>query len=811
MRYLASEIAEIVGGDLYGSNNTISEVIFDSRSVFNPTGAIFIALSGALSNGHNYIPQLISQGVSSFLVTKSYIASKGVANTSDKISYIAVEEPLTALQLLASHYRSQLNSLVVAVTGSNGKSIVKEWIHQLITDFPLFRSPKSYNSQLGVALSLLLIPEKVDVAVIEAGISQPNEMGKLEKMIKPSITIITNIGEAHGENFTSVESKLNEKLILTKGCSKIVVNSQTAKMIDNSICRERLFIWGSEGDVDIKIHSTDRGAIEFSYLGCNYLAITPFNDSASYENIMSVISLGALLNIDIETLCRRTELLSPVPMRLEIIDGVDNSVIINDCYNSDYNSLSVALSHLNNLSIDGKRVVILSDIVGSARNEEELYSDVAQLLNNSKVNELIAIGSKIGTGLNQRFNGVLRMYSTTEEYLQSIHTEDLSNKTVLVKGCRNFGFERITERLQARQHTSVIEVNIDSLIQNYRLFRSYLKPTTKMVAMVKAMAYGNGYYEVALALQNSGVDYLAVAYIDEGIELRERGITTPIIILNSNPYDYPKIFEYNLEPEIYNFYSLEQFSREGARLGVKHYPIHIKLDTGMHRMGFMPNEIEELKSLLKNNTTLKVSSIFSHLSSSDDPMLDNESERQIEEFIKGYTTLDFPDAIKHICNSCGVIRFPHAHFDMVRVGLGLYGITSLADISLKDVTSLHSTILQIKRISKGDYVGYNIGEVATKDSVIAILSIGYADGLNRKLGRGRWSVKLKGKRYKIIGNISMDTCAVDITGADAKEGDRVTIISGSQDFQLISEIIDTIPYEILTAISTRIKRVYVRE
>ncbi len=812
MQYTTYDIATIVGGRVIGKDNIVTDIIFDSRSVFSPLGKMFVALSGELSNGHNYIPQLIERGVVTFMVSEEYISSNMLLWDEDTISYIVVSDTLWALQELARHHRKSVISPIVAVTGSNGKSVIKEWLHQLYSsDISIYRSPKSYNSQLGVALSLLLIPDRVDMCVIEAGISKPNEMNRLQQMIEPDVVILTNIGDAHSENFSSSDEILIEKLSLAGNSDKIIIRRELADRLPDDIDRNKLFIWGDGGDVDLKFSFEDNNTLLFNYDDSHYSVEIPYNDLASLENTLHIISLSAYLGMDLNMICGRIKFLSPVAMRLEIIDGVNDTLIINDCYNSDFNSLSVALAHLSTLSTVSGRCVILSDIIGSGRDNEELYSDVARLLNSCNIDMIVAVGECVGDYLASKVAGQLIKYRSTEEFLDNLNPKIFSNHSLLIKGCRRFGFERIAELLQQKQHKSVIEVNIDSLIHNYRYFKSIMSDDVKMVAMVKAMAYGSGYYEVALALQNSGVDYLAVAYLDEGVTLRERGITTPIIILNSNPCDYASMIEFRLEPEIYSIYSLNRFIDICKRVGEVNYPIHIKLDTGMHRMGFEFESLDELKDVIDNSDDVNVVSIFSHFSSSDDPTLDEITYSQIEKFRLMCEKLNYPLAIRHICNSCGVVRFPEAHFEMVRVGLGLYGVLSCVQDKLRCVSSLHTSILQIKSIKKGEYVGYNQSQVAECDMTIATLSIGYADGFDRRLGGGKWCVKINGKSAPTFGNISMDTCAIDITGIDAKEGDKVTIFGDYNDIESMADCLDTIPYEILTSISTRIKRVYIRE
>lgn len=807
MTYDLKSIAQIVGGTYCGSNNIVSEIAFDSRSVFDYQSSLFISIKGNLFDGASFIPSLQEKGVKSFLVSNDHITE----NSSTDIGYVKVSSPLAALQKLAAFHRQQHQYPIIAVTGSNGKSIVKEWIFQLLDQHDIFRSPKSYNSQLGVALSLMMLPDEADFAVIEAGISQPEEMSRLEAMIKPNIVILTNIGDAHGENFNSREEKLKEKLLLAKNADTIIYSSTLSTQVESLFPKEKRFVWGYEKGVDLQLLESEPNIIKFIYKGVEYTPYIPFKDQASRENIIHIFALAAVCGYDLSEVVKNTKNLSPVAMRMELINGIGGSKIINDCYNSDFNSLGVALSYLTTISSVGKKILILSDILESGLTKKGLYNDVATLINNSKVDKTITIGTKIGVAIADKINCQHSNYLSTEEFLQEIDILEFASSNILIKGARSFGLERITRHLEEKQHLTVMEVNTNAIIHNYKYFRSLLSPETKMVAMVKALSYGCGPYEVALTLQNNGIDYLAVAYIDEGITLRTKGITTPIIILNSNPSDYAEIIKYMLEPEIYSLYSLRLFIKSCRREGVNHYPIHIKLDTGMHRMGFENHNIEELKDLLSSTPEIRVASIFSHLSSSDTPELDSETKKQIDKFDKMSSALSQDGTIRHICNSAGIIRYPEAHFDMVRLGLGLYGMSSFCEDKLMSVNSLHTRILQIKNVSRGEYVGYNMRGVTDKDICIATLAIGYADGLNRKLSCGAWSVTINGEKAPIVGNISMDTCAVDITGIDCHEGDMATIFADNKEVNEIAEILGTIPYEVLTSVSSRIKRIYFKE
>lgn len=804
MDYLLSKIAEIVGGELVGADNRVQEVAFDSRNVFDYHHSLFVAIEGVVFDGHHFVEPLTVKGVQSFIVSKP-------VKLPPNVGCVVVDDTLRALQLLGAHRRQQLSYPVVAITGSNGKSIVKEWIYQLFSERTIFRSPKSYNSQLGVALSLLMTPDDADFAVIEAGISQVGEMERLWEMVQPDTVIFTTIGEAHSENFASIEEKLDEKLRLMKNCRTVIYNEKFSPQIDSITEPENRFCWGWSSRCDIQILLSEGNEIKFKFQGEEYYVKLPMNDDASRENVMHCLSLAAVVGCDMSLMCRRAQTLTPVAMRLEMISGVGGSKVINDSYNSDYNSLTVALSYLQSVAGTGEKVVILSDILQSGRSNSTLYSDVARLLKSSGVGRVIAIGEKVGAGINDSYDGMLECYTTTEDFLKKISIADFYNKTILIKGSRKFAFERVSELIEDKQHSTVMEVSIDALLHNFRYFKSKLSHRTKMVAMVKAMSYGSGAYEIALTLQNNGIDYLAVAYIDEGVTLRQKGIYLPIITLNSNPRDYEQMINNRLEPEIYSLYSLNLFIECCRRLNIEKYPIHIKLDTGMHRMGFEEDKLESLREILTQSNEVYVASIFSHFSSSDAPSQDDESRQQIALFEKMSSRIKQDGTLLHLCNSAGIERFPEAHFDMVRLGLGLYGISSVCQEKLLNVSTLHTRVLQIKDIRKGEYVGYNMRGMAQHDMRVATLSIGYADGLDRRLSCGAWRMTIGDRRVPIVGNISMDTCSVDITGLDVKEGDRVTVFNSTEQINEMAEILNTISYEILTSISTRIKRIYLRD
>lgn len=807
MRYCLGEIASLTGGVLVGADNIVCDIIFDSRAVFKDNKVLFVALRGSIFDGHNFSAAAAKRGVISFMVEH--------LEESDMIegcSYVVVKSTRKALQQLANYHRSQLSYPVVAITGSRGKTSVKEWAYHLFSSAKVYRSPRSYNSQLGVPLSVLMMPTHCDMAIIEAGVSKPNEMSALRSIIEPDVVVFTNLGLAHSSNFTDKEEHLLEKLILARSAKRVIYNEQYSFSIAKHTTASQRFMWGWGEECDLRIVSIEGDTLTFTYLNNSYSLTLPDGSAASVENIMSAVSLAAVMTLPLEEITQKTKDLQPLSLRLEMLNGTRGSKIVFDSRNDDLNTLAIALNHLNSVAPKQRRCVILSDLDPAVRGtKSNIYKDIATLLNNSSVEHLITVGEDSALYMKQYFTGELSSYLTTEEMTSAFCPSVIASCAVLVKGAPLYCFSKVLRVVEEKQHTTVMEVNTDALIHNYKYYKSLLKPTTKLVAMVKAMSYGSGMYEVAQALQLHGVDYLAVAYIDEGVALRKRGIHTPIIILNSNPNDYDEVIKYHLEPEIYSMYSLIRFVSSCQRAKQQHYPIHIKLDTGMHRMGFEPEVVGELKAYLNANSEVNVASCFSHFSSCDDATLDSTSQEQIDRFSAMSALIANENTLKHLCNSVGTIRFPEAHFDMVRVGLGLYGISSICQDKLQNVNALYTHILQIKHIKKGEYVGYNMKSVASRDMTIATLSIGYADGFSRQLGCGTWSVTVNGHKAPTFGNISMDTSAIDITGIEASEGDRVAIFQNDKEINLMAQLLGTIPYEVLTSISSRIKRVYITE
>ncbi|MDE6483016.1 MAG: bifunctional UDP-N-acetylmuramoyl-tripeptide:D-alanyl-D-alanine ligase/alanine racemase [Rikenellaceae bacterium] len=821
MDITTSEIAAVCGGSLDGADVAVSAFIFDSRRAVDDPHAIFVALKGATRDGHDYVDGLRERGIRNFIVSTDY----PTGDLRPDEAFVRVADTLAALQAVASRMRRGLSGHVAAVTGSNGKTIVKEWIAALWSDRDkrLFVSPKSYNSQLGAALSLTMCDGDEAMTVIEAGISSHGEMARLEAMIRPDITIVTNIGEAHSAGFASRADKLREKLSLAKG-SAAVIYPADHKEIDTAVKElygsDRLYPWGLGEGAALRIISRrvqgTATVVEFTANGRSFNVVLPFTDTPSVENAMSALAFyacsdslygGDMLSGAVE----RIGGLRPVAMRLERRRGIYGSVILNDSYNSDIGSLAIALDRLEEISQGASKTVIMSDIAQSGYTPGELYSRVAAMMRSHGIDKLYAIGGEI-TSARELFDGIdAEFFLSTEEFAERFDRKRAEGAAILLKGARSFAFERISRMLEEKRHSTVMEIDLGAICFNLNYHRERLRPGVKTVAMVKASSYGHGGVEVAAALEKRHIDYFAVAYADEGVVLREGGITTPIIVLNSEPSGFAAMIDYSLEPEIYDFESLDLFCDEVRRAAESHYPIHIKFDTGMHRLGFGPEEVDALAERLRGDRTVRVRSLFSHFTSSDNPDHDDFTRRQIALFgqmsDKLRNALGDDTILRHISNTWGIERFPEAQFDMVRLGLGLYGISPFAQ-GLQSVASLKSVISQIRRLPAGERLGYNRRGTVERDSVIATVPIGYADGLRRALSCGGWSFTVHGHKAPIVGNICMDACMIDITGIPAEVGDEVTVFSGSDEIVAMADTLDTIPYEILTLIAPRVRRVY---
>ncbi|HLG36149.1 MAG TPA: bifunctional UDP-N-acetylmuramoyl-tripeptide:D-alanyl-D-alanine ligase/alanine racemase [Bacteroidia bacterium] len=832
MKYTIQNISEIINGKLLlhdDANTEVRELLTDSRKIISPGLSLFFAFKGVRHDGHRFIEELIKSGVKNFVVSE-FLEKYSAAGCN----FIVVDDALAGMQTLAAHHRGQFNIPVIGITGSNGKTIIKEWLYLLLrSEYNMVRSPKSYNSQVGVPLSVWQMNESHTLGIFEAGISKPGEMEKLSPIIKPTLGIFSNIGQAHDENFKNHSQKILEKLRLFSSAEKIIYCKDYLEVANEIPHADflspalKFFTWSRKSKADLQITKVNKQATETTIQAIynnRFCEIKiPFTDEASVENSIHCWVVMLKLGYEQEVIVERMQLLTPIAMRLELKEGINNCSVINDSYNSDLGSLSIALDFLNQQKQHPKKTIVLSDILQSGKDEAQLYSEVASLLRNKNVDRLIGIGESISRqqnlfGLNKSF------YPATEDFLRDYSPANFSDETVLLKGARPFGFERISKLLQQKSHETVFEINLNAILHNLNYYRSRMNPSTKIMAMVKAFSYGSGSFEIASMLQYNKTDYLAVAYADEGVELRKTGITLPIMVMNPELQSFETMLSFNLEPEIYNFRLLNRLSEVLIKniSATSGFPVHIKLDTGMHRLGFVRGELNELIVRLKNSKRIKVQSVFSHLAASEEAAQDDFTQRQVEEFdfmCREITKqLGYP-VIRHLLNSAGIIRFPEAQYDMVRIGIGLHGIAPSASEqkNLLHTGTLRTTISQIKNISAGETIGYNRKAKLTRDSQIATVAIGYADGLNRKLGYGKGKMFVstsgdgKGTFAPIIGSICMDMTMLDVTDVPAREGDEVIVLGDAYTVSDMANDLGTIPYEILCGISQRVKRVYFQE
>jgi alanine racemase len=714
--YTVKQIAQIVEGSLVGNGEArINEVIIDSRTPYIHKNQLFVAIQGPRHDGHRFVADLHRNGVLCFLITawhKSFESLKGG-------QFILVKDSLAALQLLAAHHRTQVDIPVVGITGSNGKTVVKEWLNQCLQHrYQVTRSPKSYNSQVGVPLSVLQLMKRTEIAIFEAGISQPGEMEKLEKIIYPSIGIFTNLGQAHQENFLSHEEKAKEKLKLFDHAETLVYcldHKPVSDIVDQKIKENEgltRVTWGKsqQADVCYQVMQTGEGTtiITFTYNGKSETVYLPFVDDASIENAMHVITTLCYLGFDGNEIKTRIGSLTPVEMRLELLHGINNCTLINDAYNSDLHSLKIALDFLAAQHRRKSKALVLSDIYQSGYPDIELYRRVGSMIEKYSIERFVGVGPAL-SNFKQHFSPQATFYKSTDHLIGSGELSNLHHATLLFKGSRAFAFERLVHSMAQKQHRTVLEINLDNLVHNLNYFRGLLAPGTKVMVMVKALSYGSGTLEIAHALQHQQVDYLGVAYADEGVTLRGGGIRVPIMVMSPGDEDLDHIMQYNLEPEVHNLSSVERLINMVRNKNISHVPVHVKLDTGMHRLGFCREELDELIGMLRKEPRIKIRSVLSHLSASDDPKQDSFTREQISEFNTMYTRLCQAVQIKplrHMANSAAIERFPQAHFEMVRLGIGLHGISAVGE-RLKAVSSLKSTITQVKWLSAGETVGYN--------------------------------------------------------------------------------------------------------
>lgn len=820
MQYLLSEIQSIINASLLQGNvnDVVKHLSIDSRGGLNEH-TLFIAISGVRNNGHKYIQDVYEKGGRSFLISEEV----DVTNFP-QANFLRVKDTTIALQQLASAHRKKFSIPVIGITGSNGKTIVKEWLSYLLSDsFIVCKNPKSYNSQVGVPLSVWQLNERHTLAIFEAGISQTGEMEKLREIIQPDIAVLTNIGQAHDENFTGNEQKISEKVQLFKFAKRIVYCNDhpiADNIIKNSVPSfVNKFTWSRRNNSSLLITKVsavgNNSVIEGLINGDRQQITIPFKDAASVENAITCWLTLIALDKNDEQHRGKFLFLQAIEMRLELKQGINNCTIINDSYNSDLGSLSIAIDYLNQQHRNSKKTIILSDILQSGKQTEQLYKEVAHMLTSKGVQRIIGVGEEIASQ-SDSFTIEKVFYKNTQDFIRDFRNIDFYNEAVLLKGSRSFEFEKINSLLQHKSHDTQLVINLNNLIHNVNHYRSLLKPETKMMAMVKAQSYGSGSYEIASLLQYHRINYLAVAYADEGVELRKAGITLPIMVMSPERESFDSMLVYQLEPEIYSFDVLRSFANAVKELGNKESRVHLKIDTGMHRLGFMPQEVEGLLNELKKYPSLKIASVFSHLSASDNPEFDAFTHQQIDIFKETCVTIEKSlgySFIKHICNSGAISRFNDAHFDMVRLGIGMYGIgvNDGEQKKLAPVCTLKTVVSQVKTIKSGETVSYNRSGKIEKETQIAIIPIGYADGFNRKLSNGKGKVWIVDKEAPVIGSVCMDMCMVDVTGLNVKSGDEVIVFDDVDKIQQMASAIGTISYEVLTSISTRVKKVYVQE
>lgn len=824
MTYTIEKVTTLIGARRYGVNEcNIGWILTDSRSLCFAEGTLFFAIKSERNDGHNYIADLYRRGVRNFVVEQ---LPPDYLDVYPQANFLKVPYTPEALQRLAERHRDEFNIPIVGITGSNGKTVVKEWLYQLLSpSMVVTRSPRSYNSQIGVPLSVWLLNEQTQVGVFEAGISQPGEMDALRDIIQPTVGVITNLGTAHQENFADMAEKCAEKLRLFHE-SKVVVYPYDDEIIrscvGNAHLKCELLAWSKvDSMASFYINKVEKQAasttVFYKYKGVEGKYTLPFIDEASVENSITCAVTALYLGLTVGELAARMTQIEPVAMRLEVKEGQHGCTLINDSYNSDINSLDIALDFMNRRPDHAgrKHTLILSDIYQSGKSGETLYKEVSDLAKKRGVEKFIGIGTEVGAQKDVIDITEKYFFKDPQTFAESEEFRSLHDEVILLKGSRRFNFDRLTELLEQKVHETILEVNLGAVVKNLNHYRSFMKPETKIVCMVKADAYGAGAVEVAKTLQDHRVDYLAVAVADEGVTLRKNGITCNIMIMNPEMTAFKTMFDYDLEPEVYSFRLLDALVKAARKEGITGWPVHIKLDTGMHRLGFDPEkDMDELIARLKNQNAVMPRSVFSHFVGSDSDDFDNFSRRQFELFCKGSERLQSAfnhKILRHIDNSAGIEHFPERQLDMCRLGLGLYGIDSRDNHILNTVSTLKTTILQIHNIPKDETVGYSRKGILKRDSVIGAIPIGYADGLDRRLGCGRCYCLVNGKKAPYVGNICMDVAMIDLTGIDCKEGDSVEIFGEALPVTVLSDVMQTIPYEMLTGISKRVKRVYFQD
>ncbi|WP_207625782.1 bifunctional UDP-N-acetylmuramoyl-tripeptide:D-alanyl-D-alanine ligase/alanine racemase [Niastella populi] len=830
MKYFIDNIASIIKAKwlVQQDNALIEQLLIDSRKLIFPQTSLFFALKGPRRDGHAFIAPLYKKGVRNFVISEAVDT-----DAFSEANILQVSDPLQALQTLVAHHRKQFSLPVIGITGSNGKTIVKEWLNQLLEDhYTIIRSPKSYNSQIGVPLSVWPLNEQHELAIFEAGISLPGEMEQLQKIIQPTIGIFTNVGEAHSEGFVNLRQKVNEKLQLFRHVETLIycqddheINSGVAALWQQLPNNKRftIFSWSMVSEAVLQVREVlKEGAgttITAQYKGEEISIVIPFTDNASVENAIHCWCVMLHLQLSQEVIERHMRQLGPVAMRLELKKGINNCSIINDSYSADLSSFTIALDFLSQQQQHTKRTVILSDILQSGRSEKDLYAEVARLLQQRQVSRLIGIGERISHQQHIFQNAGIpepAFYSSVDAFIKELPHIPFKDEIILLKGARVFELEQIDRLLQQKVHQTVMEIDLTAVAHNLKQFQQLLKPATKMMGMVKAFSYGSGSYEIANALQFHHLDYLAVAYADEGVELRKGGINLPVMVMNPEESTFDVLVQYNLEPDLYAPGILRLFEDFVKKQGIQQYPVHIELETGMNRLGFSMAELPVVIDALRT-PFFKVQSVFTHLASSEDPQHDAYTNKQgglyleMAEQLQAVLSYRF---IRHVVNTAGIVRHPQWHLDMVRLGIGLYGGDSSGEggLDLREVSTLKSTIAQIKELKEGETVSYGRRGVVTRDTRIATVRIGYADGYPRLLGHGVGKMLVNGHLAPVIGTVCMDMTMIDITNiSHVREGDEVIVFGGALPVKQVAHWAQTIPYELLAGVSQRVKRIYFEE
>lgn len=826
MRYSLNDITRIIDSTAVDVEGEIEHLLLDSRKVYTPATSLFFALKGPRRDGHQFIPELYKKAIRNFVVSEPIDK-----NLYPKANFLQVKDTLKALQQLAAHHRKQFHIPVIGITGSNGKTIVKEWLYQLLhEDYNIVRSPKSYNSQIGVPLSVWQMNEHNTLAIFEAGISTTGEMENLEKVIQPTIGVLTNIGDAHNEGFKNKKEKFKEKIRLFRNVEYVVCNSADDpkdKLVENT--KGKIYTWGISADNEIQVVAIEKKQ-EFTAISLtgepygqrisqHFNFSIPFTDNASVENAILCFTICYKLGLDMSKIATRMKQLYPVEMRMQLKKAINNCYIINDSYSNDISSLGIALDYLKQQAGRSTATVILSDILQSGLDDKSLYKQIAAELKQRDVRRLIGIGEQVSGHFTYLQDAVAEssFYTSTEDFLDHVTSHQFRDEFILLKGARKFAFERISKWLEQRVHQTVLEINLNSVVHNLKQYQQVLQPATKLMAMVKAFAYGSGGAEIASVLQYHKVDYLGVAYADEGVELRKAGITLPVMVMNPEETTFDSIVDNNLEPEIYSFEILHAFHDFLEQQGIEHYPVHIEIETGMNRLGFDTKDMNRLGDFLSGASTINVQSVFSHLAASEEPGNDSFTGEQSMRFKNAADELQQKTGYsfkRHIANSAAILRHPQLQMDMVRLGIGLYGIDSSGSnqLDLQPAATLKSTVAQLKHLKAGESVSYNRKGLLARDSVIATVRLGYADGYPRRLGNGAGKMYIKGQLAPVVGTVCMDMTMIDVTDIpDVKEGDDVIIFGKELSIQQLSEWAGTIPYEIMTGISQRVKRVYFEE